>query len=385
MIANMADTKDGSIILPFSRTVEFRSIFDVEREMSLAIANTLKLYFQEEQIQVLREREPSDIEAYAYCQIGQHFEKKFRDSKEENFFKECVKNYQKAIKIDPNYALAYWGLGNIYESHFIWRGNKEEDLNLMEKNFRRAYEIDPGLAEAYLGMGWVYFYKFDNDEAYNFFKIAHQKDPDNYSVNYQIGSFFYSIGLWQPALKFYTRSLETNPLHINCHRLLARCYSSIGEFDKAANRIKIALSIESDSLLYIEHAKQLIMMKKLVEAESEIAKAEEIPSIPLFRAWLAAAKGERDLALELLKYYHDSYNIAVTSIYSFLGMEDKAIEYIERGIKMALKEEYAEAYTYPFLNSNPYYNNLKDDSRFLEILDNEERKYKEKMSKYGGL
>lgn len=386
--ATLTDAKSGFIIEaypPYYCDFDFSNYADMQQKITLNIANQLKLPYQNEQIPELRKMLPADRRAYEYYQTAEKFEEKFRDTEEKRFFEECVKNYQEAIKIDPNYALAYWGLGNIYESHFINKGKKEEDLDLMEKNFRRAIEIDPGLAEAYLGMGWVYFYKFDNDEAYNFFRIAHQKDPNNSSVNYHIGSFFYSIGLWEPAIKYYSESVQTNPLYINCHRLLARCYSSLGEFDKAANRIKKALSIEPDSSLYIEYAKQLIMMKKLDEAELEIAKVKEFPPIRLFRAWILAAKGKRELALEFMKDYHDSYNIAVTSIYSFLGMKDKAIEYIERGIKMALEEEYAELYTYPFLNSNPYYDNLKGDSRFLKILAKEKQKYEEKMKKYEDL
>jgi len=385
----LIDAKSGFIIEaypPYYWDFDLSDYADVQQKITLNIANQLKLPYQNEQIPELKKIVPTDRRAYEYYLTAQRYERKFKDTNEEEFFKDCVKNYQEAIKIDPNYALAYWGLGVVYEAHFNRKGYRKEDLSLMEENFKRAVEINPGLAEAHLGMGWVYFYKFDNDEAYNFFKIAHQKDPNNSSVNYQIGSFFYSIGLWKPAIKYYSKSLETNPLYINCHILLARCYSFRGEFDKAVNQINKALIIEPDNRsLHLLHVNQLIMMKKLAEAELELARVKEIPPVQLFRAWIHAAKGERELALELIKDFQDSYRIQVTSIYSLLGMEDKAIDHIKRGIKMALKERYAEVYTYPILDSNPYYDKLRDDSRFLEILDKEKQKYDEKMRKYGDL
>ena len=387
--ATLIDAKSGFVIEaypPYYCEFDFSNYTDVQQKITLNIANQLKLPYQNEQIPELKKMLPTDRRAYEYYQTAQEYERKFKDTDEEEFFEDCVKNYQEAIKIDPNYALAYWGLGVVYEAHFNRKGYIKEDLNLMEENFKRAVDINPGLAEAHLGMGWVYFYKFDNDEAYNYFKRAHQKDPNNSSVNYQIGSFFYSIGLWKPAIKYYSKSLETNPLYINCHILLARCYSFRGEFDKAVNQIKKALIIEPDNRsLHLLHVNQLIMMKKLAEAELELTKVKEIPPVQLFRAWIHAVKGERELALELIKDYHDSYRISVTSIYSLLGMEDKAIEYIKKGIEMALKERYAELYTYPVLNSNPYYDNLRDDSRFLEILDKEKQKHDEKMRKFGDL
>lgn len=388
--ARLIDTKSESIILPYQYEGNFNDFFYVQREISLAIATMLKLHYKEEEIPELRKREPTNIRAKVFYLKGKHFESKFKDTNEERYFEDCVNNYQEAIKIDPNYALAYWGLGVVYEARFNRKGYREEDLNLMEENFKMAYEINQNLAEAYLGMGWVYFYKFNIDQAYDFFKIAYQKDPDNSSVNYQIGSFLLSIGLYLPAIEYYSRSLETNPLHIRCHELLALCYSFIGEFDKAVDLIKTALSIEpNNKALYLQHARQLIMMKKLDEAELEITKVKEVSSlrsrIQLHRAWIYAAKGERAHALELIKDFQDSYRIEVTTVYSLLGMEDKAVELIQKGIQMALKELYSELYTFSSLDSNPYYDNLRENTRFVEILEKEKQKHEEKMRKYGGM
>ncbi|UCC41137.1 MAG: protein kinase [Candidatus Aminicenantes bacterium] len=390
--AKLIDAKSGFVIEaypPYYCDFDFSNYAEVQQKIALNIANQLKLPYQNEQIPELRKIVTAERRALEYYGTARDFEAIFRDTSEERFFEESVKKYQEAIKIDPNYALAYWGLGNVYESHFIRKGNKEEDLDLMEKNFRRAIEIDPGLAEAYLGLGWIYFYKFSYDDAYYYFKLARQKDPDNSSVNYQIGSFLKSMGLNRPAIAYYSKSLETNPLHIRCYELLAQCYSFIGDFDKAVERIKTALSIEPSGSLYLQNSRHLIMKKNFAEAELEMAKVKETTllssRIQLNRALLFAAKGERELALELMKDFHDSYRIEVTTIYSLLGLDDKAIECIERGIREALREQFSEYYSYSFLNSNPYYDSLKDDSRFLEILEKERYKYQERMSKYGDL
>jgi TolB-like protein/predicted Ser/Thr protein kinase len=397
VIANLIDAKSESVICTYQDDYSYSNFFDVQSDIALAIASELKLHFKKDKFEVLNERKPEDPRAYFYYLTGQYFEKKFIDTNEEGYFQDCVKNYQDAIGVYANYDLAYWRLGIIHEIHFNSKGYRKEDLELMEKNFEKAYKINPSLAEANLGMGWVCFYKAKNNEAYGFFKKAAQQDPHNPAVNFQVGSFLFSIGLRQTAIKYYSRALQLDPLNIYCHDLLAQCYSYIGEFDKAAQQIRIALGrgIEPSSLLYLRLTRLLIMMKRIAEAEAalevakEVAKVEEIPShhsdFLLLQAWIHAARGKNELALGLLKDFSDSYLIEITSIYSLLGMKDKAVENIKKGIKNALKEKYAEYYTYPFLNSNPFYDDLRGNPQFLKILEKEKQKHEERLVKYGGL
>jgi tetratricopeptide (TPR) repeat protein/predicted Ser/Thr protein kinase len=398
VIANLIDAKSESVIHPYQEDYSYNNFFDVQSDIALAIASELKLHFKKDKFEVLNERKPEDPKAYFYYLTGQYFEKKFIDTNEEGYFQDCVKSYQDAIRIYPNYDLAYWRLGIIYEIHFNSKEYRKEDLELMERNFEKAYKINPGMAEANLGMGWVCFYKAKNNEAYDFFKKAVQQDPHNPAVNFQVGSFLFSIGLHQTAEKYYSRALQLDPFNIYCHDLLAQCYSYIGEFDKADEQIRIALGmeIEPSSLLYLRLTRLLIMMKRIAEAEAalevakEVAKVQEIPpsrqsDFPLLHAWILATRGKNELALGLLKDFSDSYLIEVTSIYSLLGMENKAIENIKKGIKNALKEKYAEYYTYPFLNSNPFYDHLRGNPQFLKILEEEKQKHEERLVKYGGL
>jgi tetratricopeptide (TPR) repeat protein len=260
----------------------------------------------------------------------------------------------------------------------------------MLRAYEKAYEIDPNLAEANLGLGWAYFYKEDLDRSYQFFKRALEIDSNNPSINFYVGSFLRSIGLYSQAIEYYSRAIELDPLNITSHRLRAVCYWYIGEFEEAAIYIKRALEIEPDDVrLYLVYARQLIMMKMYEQAEKELEKAEKLKPdysrLQYFQAWLLAAKGEKEKALALIRTADFPYLYHVTSIYSILGMKDQAIKGISEGIDKGFHDIKDYLYSYPFLISNPFYDNLRDEPRFKEIVKREKKKYEQKLEKYGGL
>jgi len=383
---HLSSTKDGSLLWSRRYSREFESYLEVQNELSKDIAISLKIRLAEDKLEIVKKRDtihPRALECYV---TGKHYiETRYRDSEEQEDFEKGLSWYEKAIEIDPNYALAYWGLGNAYESHFN-ATEDDRDRDLMRKSYEMAYQIDTDLPEANLGLGWVHFYELNWDMAYQYYKRAFELDPNSYIINCDIGSFFRSIGLYRNAIKYYGRAIDIDRSDIVSHYLFAICSWCIGEYEEADSQLKKALEIDpEDYWLHLYSAESLIMMKKFDEAEREIAKAEEIdPSKKRhqhFRAWILAAKGEKEKALALIKG-REPYFYEVTSVYSLLGMKDEAIKYIREGIEKGLEKVHDYLYSYPFLVSNPYYDNLRDDPRFVGIVSAEKKKYDDKMKKY---
>ena len=383
----LSSTKDGFLLWSKAYKRKVESYFEVQDEISKEIAEALKVPLIEGRVEVLKTREPTHIEAYKYYQLGRHYERKYRDFSKEEDFKAAVMDYEEAIKIDSNYALAYWSLGSAYEAHFVKEDDKKDSDSMLE-NYEKAHEIAPNLAEANEGLGWAYFYRGDNDKSYRSFKRAFEIDPYSLSVNQGVGSFFSSMGLYHKAIKYYSRAIEISPLDIKSHEFLANCYWNVGEYEEAAILIKKALDYEPDNFgLHLNYVRQLIMMKKYDEAEKEVVRAERIiPDnfmIQYHRAWILAAKGEKEKALALSKDL-DPYRLPylATSIYSLLGMKDEAIKNIKEGIDKGFQERKDYLYSYPILKNNNSYDNLRDDPRFKEIVKRELKKYEEKEKKY---
>jgi len=388
MNARLINVEDGSILWSDIYNEKFEGIFTIQDEIFQAIAMELKMHIKEEQILGIKTRDPKNIKAKEYYAWGNHFEEKYANFLREEDFEAGVKNYTEALKIDPDYALAYWRLGDIYQLHFVFsRYDNWKSYDLMNKNYELAYKINPNLAEANLGLGWAYFFKEDLDKSYDFFKRALELDSHNPYTNFNFGSFLRSIGLYSQAVKYYSRSIELDPLWALPYLMLSDCYVRIGEFDEVEDFVNKALDIEEDDhSFYIVHAEALIMIKEYEEAGEKIALAEKLNpeslTIRYYRAWIAAAKGEKEKALTLIEG-RERYADYVASIYSLLGMKDEAIEIIKKGIDIGFRERKEYLYTYLALKNNPYYEILRDDPRFKEIVESEKKKYDERLERYG--
>jgi serine/threonine-protein kinase len=388
--AQLVKAKEEYIIRPYFYEEKFSSLFEVQDKISESIAKDLAFGFNKKKFDALKRSEAKNPEAYKYYAKGRHFEHRYRDIGEQKDFENAVENYKVAIEVESNNALAYCGLGNIYEAHFV-KGKDKKDFDLMFSYYSKAYEIDRNLAEANVGLGWAYFYQEDLDKAYRFYKRAFELGPNNAEINFNIAAFLRDIGLYDNAIEFYSKAIELDPTSTEYLYLCARCYMSIGEFEKAVNLIKEAIELNpNDIKLLLIYARQLIMMEKYEEAEKEITRAESLepdnPGIRYTRAMIYAVRGEKDKALAVIKNIDPFfYTSLLSNVFSILGMKDEAINNIQEVIERGFSELKTYPYSYLNLINNHYYDGLHDDILFKEIIKKEEKKYKERLKKYGKL
>lgn len=124
----------------------------------------------------------------------------------------AIKTYDKAIKEDSLFALAYakraiarsWGI-------YI----KQLDSTHIEKcreDIEKALKIDKDLTETQIALGFYYYYcKTDYSNALKYFKIATDKDPDNYQPMLFMAIVYRKMGDWERSQSIMNRVIELNP------------------------------------------------------------------------------------------------------------------------------------------------------------------------------
>jgi len=396
--SQLVNASQNYIIDNFKYERDLNKSSELRLELVKDVADKLGVAITPEKEKVIAKREPESPEAHNYYIIGKYFETKYIDSldgkypEDEENFKEALKNYEKALDIENDFALAYLSLGDLYHNRFIY-AEKEDFIyfNNMRKNYEKAYEIDPDLAEVNVGLGWAHFYGEEWDEAFKWYKRALELDPTNPKINYHVASFFNDIGLYNNALEFYLRAIEIDPVSQKYREYCARCFMKLGKHENAAEILRPALKqFPEDSNLQLLYARQLIMMKKFNEAEKVIAQVEkknpDLPDIQYTRAYIYAFHGEKDKALMIIQDLDPyRYTSLISPVYALLGMRDEAIENIQNVIKYGLGQIKTFPYAYHALIENNFYDDLHEDPRFQEIIKEEKKKYQDRLKKFSDI
>jgi serine/threonine protein kinase/Tfp pilus assembly protein PilF len=355
-------------------------ILDIQDKISKTIVEKLGFHLKESGLIEAKKGEPKNEEAYKWYAQGLNLiDNRDLYTKQDEWFHEAIGMLTRALELEPDYALAYWGMGAAYEAYYVAKGDKN-DRDLAIENWEEAHKLNPGLAEANLGLGWAYFYKEDLEKASKSFKQALDIDPDSPLINSDVGVFLVSVGLYQQSHKYYDIAIQREPFYLRAYELSSPSYWYIGEYEKGYEMIKRALELDSNNArFFLEMAKHLIMLKRFDEAEKAIQEFEtRLPASQegdLFRALILALKHKRSEALELIRGTEKPYIYPVTCVYALLGMKDEALEYIRLGIKLGFEKNQHYLYSYMMMKENPCFDSLRDDPRFKEILDEQRKVY----------
>lgn len=380
----LIDVRTNSIILPLSPDFEQEELFAVQHRISTEIVEELGVHFTESGYISAKKREPQNFEAFNYYIQGiEIIDNRDAYSDPEEWFPKAISWLEEALKLDPDYALAHWGMGTAWEAYYVAKGD-EEDLETAIHYFKKAYELNPELAEANLALGWAYFYKEDLDKAARSFKRALDISPKSALVISDVGAFLLSVGLYPQAIKYFNRSIQYEPSYLRAYELCSACYWYIGEFEEGAEIVGKALERGSSNVQnHLDLVRHLVLLKRWEEAEKILEKAEEIfpasPEIDRSRALIWAVKQERNKAVELIQGSEKSHSYLKSCVYSFLGMKEEAIQIIQKGIEVGFEEYQTYLYTYLLLKRNPCFDNLRDDPRFTQIFNETKDVYDQRI------
>ena len=130
----------------------------------------------------------------------------------------ALKNYQRAIAINPDFAIAHERIGTIYQQ----QGNLMEAIAC----FSKAITINPQSLEAQLGLGNAYQQMGWAELAITHFQKALEFHPDRFLAEYhcKLGDSLKERGKTTEAIASYERAIATNPDYIDGYRAIAQLY-----------------------------------------------------------------------------------------------------------------------------------------------------------------
>ncbi len=230
----------------------------VQEEITAKISDNLLLRLTIDQKKRLTKRYTDNIEAYQLYVKGRYFWNKYT---EEGWTK-AIEYFNRAIAIDPNYALAWAGVADSYYQLSSLLLLPSEAIPKAKAAAEKALSIDESLAEAHASLG----------------VIKAQYDWDR-----------------QSAAKEFRRAIELNPNYATAHQWYGMSLFADGQFDNASQELNKARQLDPFSLVIAVTAVwPLANVGRYDEAIAQVEKIVEMhPDVADVAAYLHDLRGDR--------------------------------------------------------------------------------------------
>ena len=183
----------------------------VQQDISREISERLRLKLPGAGQQQLARRNPGNAEAYQLYLKGRYY---FFKGTEDGISK-AVEDFNQALELDPNYALAYAGLADAYYGLADVKYSPKDSMPRMKSAAQRALQLDETLAEAHNSLAIVsYIYEWDWPTAEREFKRAIELDPNYVFAHHQYGWLLALSGRQTEATNELARALQLDPLSL---------------------------------------------------------------------------------------------------------------------------------------------------------------------------
>ena len=193
----------------YDRTLQ--DVFAVQEEIASAITEALRVAMTPAETENLVKDRPKDARAYdLYLRGRQEYDKYTAKG-----FQQAIELFNQAIEIDPNYALAYAGLGDAYGQIGQWGevDNPEEMERLGLESANRAIELNPKLPEGYKALALVQRFAGDLETARVTLAKALDADPRFTPALINLAVDRFATGDLSANERLVLRAIEVDPQH----------------------------------------------------------------------------------------------------------------------------------------------------------------------------
>jgi TolB-like protein/Tfp pilus assembly protein PilF len=275
-------------------------VFAIQSDLAREIANALQAKLSPAEKSQMSRKPTENGEAYlAFVQahdLSCFYEDKGR-------LKQSEQLYQRAIDLDPNFALAFARYSQL-ESWMVHDGDRSpERRNKARTLAERALQLQADLPEAHLALGFSYYYgDNDYDAALREFEIAQHGLPNEAEVYLAIGAIQRRQGKWVESTANLEKAASLNPKDTWPLQNLAFNYSMQRNFDAANKTIDRALALNPQGmgLWYLKVQVAINEKGDISEFQRALEKVKSYPISSEER--LKIAGGEANLLLFQRKY-----------------------------------------------------------------------------------
>jgi TolB-like protein len=362
IVAELINAADGIELWTRTFDRELKDIFAVQQEIARAVAESLKVTLlgtQNNPSQIAT----NNVEAHnAYLQGHFHFLRRNVDD-----YRKAVGYFDQAIRLDPDYALAYAERSEAWSFIGDLTGQRATAWPKSKSDAEKAVAIAPELAEAHAALGWIrFFVDWKFAEGLTELKRAKELSPANPTANDLLARAIVYLGRVDEAERQARYAVELDPLSVTAQGNLGRVLFFAGKMDEANAAARKAVELQPSAAG--NHRSQVLIAVARGDGETALREAKLEPDEGYRRFELALAqqiRGDRqaaDAALaDLITNGRDQLAYQIAEVYAVRGEKDKAFEWLQ----IAFDDHDTGTLT---LLVDPLLRGLHDDPRYKNLL-----------------
>ena len=228
----------------YDRELTTENLFDIQSEIARSIATALKATLTDSEIANVSDVPTDNVAAYELYLQG----KRFALGETEIGFDTAVELYREALKLDPEFKLAWVGLSHAYISNYWTYGGNPADRVMARDAIDEAIAIDSDFPELYMAEGsYAYWGLLDYDTALLNLDKAIALMPSNAEAYMWKGWASRRAGLWNQAIDSMQVAVKLNPRVVFNLLETGQTLSYLRRYDEALKLIEAAYKLEPDN------------------------------------------------------------------------------------------------------------------------------------------
>ena len=345
---------------------EVSAYFDIQSQIALEIATELNATITPQEKQLIEKLPTNNSEAYDAYLKGQFYFHKITP----NDMDIAMQYFELAKKLDPEFALAYVGIGSVWLGRQVMGAAVSEEAGpKVLTSFMKALELDSTITEVHYTL----------------------------AIMNTFGAWD-----WKSAESEFKKSIAINPNYADTRALYSHLLNFLGRPNEAMEQIELALKLDPQNpSTLVTYSQDLLFVHKYDDAVSVSRELfDKNPTMfvaldPLFQALHLTGRYEE--AFEVMKNYYtnmykdfdhvfDQYDklgytatlslegdtlvaqsktksilpIEIAYLYIFSGNKERALDCIEQSYELRDPN-------IPYI-TRPTYDSLRDEPRFQDLL-----------------
>jgi len=372
VIVNLIDANSQEVKWSQSFDGGTSDMLKLQGEIAQSVAGELQLVLSPDELAKVTKRATENPEAYQEYLKGRiEWKKRSRQG-----FANAIQHFEKAIELDPNFALAYSGLADIYRVYPYWSVESPKTaLPKAQKNAEKALSIDPTLAEPLTTLAALEQDRYNWTKAHELYVRAATMN-NNYSTTWHWhGGSIMRSGHPNLGLKKIQKAFELDPISPVNSGALGLCRLYMDEPQKSIHHFEKAYELsEKENISFIPMIAQAYLRMNQPKEGLDIINQHFENISDHIRALAIAARCEARLGNTERAYEHhitlfhlaaksEQYvpEIYIADIFAEFNNKERAFYWMHKAIDNLAPDATM------FINK-PIYNKWKNEPEYLELL-----------------